>query len=112
MGYSPWGREESDMTERLHFHFPLLCIGEGNGSPLQGSCLESPRDVRSESDTTGVTAVLIVAFCQLSGNLGASVHRELTPAAHAGTHLSPASKLERKFWQLRGLVKRTCLYKY
>ena len=33
-----------DMTERLHFHFPLSCIGEGNGTPLQCSCLENPRD--------------------------------------------------------------------
>ena len=31
-------------TERLHFHFSLSCIGEGNGNPLQGSCLENPRD--------------------------------------------------------------------
>ena len=44
MGCSPWGHEESDMTERLHFHFSLSCIGEGNGSPLQCSCLENPRD--------------------------------------------------------------------
>ena len=43
-GCSPWGREESDTTERLHFHFLLLCIGEGNGNPLQYSCLENPRD--------------------------------------------------------------------
>ena len=43
-GCSPWGREESDMTERLHFHFSLSCIGEGNGNPLQWSCLENPRD--------------------------------------------------------------------
>ena len=34
----------SDTTERLHFHFSLLCIGEGNGNPLQCSCLENPRD--------------------------------------------------------------------
>ena len=40
----PWGREESYMTERLRFHFSLLCIGEGNGNPLQCSCLENPRD--------------------------------------------------------------------
>ena len=33
-----------DMTERLHFHFSLSCIGEGNGNPLQCSCLENPRD--------------------------------------------------------------------
>ena len=44
VGYSPWGREESDATEQLHFHFSLLCMGEGNGSPLQCSCLENPRD--------------------------------------------------------------------
>ena len=40
----PWGREESDTTERLPFHFSLSCIGEGNGNPLQCSCLENPRD--------------------------------------------------------------------
>ena len=44
VGYSPWGREESDTTERPHFHFSLSCIGEGNGNPLQCSCLENPRD--------------------------------------------------------------------
>ena len=44
MGCSPWGREESDTTERLPFHFLLPCIGEGNGNPLQCSCLENPRD--------------------------------------------------------------------
>ena len=44
VGCSPWGREESDTTERLHFHFSLSCIGEGNGNPLQCSCLENPRD--------------------------------------------------------------------
>ena len=47
----PWTEEPgglqsvgSDMTERLHFHFSLSCIGEGNGNPLQYSCLENPRD--------------------------------------------------------------------
>ena len=51
MGWSLWGREESDTTERLHFHFSLFtfhfslsCIGEGNGNPLQCYCLENPRD--------------------------------------------------------------------
>ena len=51
--------------ERLHFHFSLSCIGEGNGNPLQCSCLENPRDGGAlvgcrlwgctESDTTEVT---------------------------------------------------------
>ena len=73
-GYSPWGRKELDMTQWLSmaqhstvilkirfasvptsvptrlsdftftFHFSLSCIGEGNGNPLQCSCLENPRD--------------------------------------------------------------------
>ena len=44
VGCSSWGHEESDMTEWLHFHSSLSCIGEGNGNPLQYSCLENPRD--------------------------------------------------------------------
>ena len=49
----PWAEEPGglqsmgshmDTTERLHFHFSLSCIGEGNGNPLQYSCLENPRD--------------------------------------------------------------------
>ena len=58
------GSLESDTTEELHFHFSLSCIGEGNGNPLQCSCLENPRDGkpgglpsmgRTESDTTEAT---------------------------------------------------------
>ena len=44
VGCSPWGCKESDTSERLHFHFSLSCIGEGNGNPLRCSCLENPRD--------------------------------------------------------------------
>ena len=64
VGCSPWGREEMDTTEQLHFHFSLSCIGEGNGNPLQCSCLENPRDTGAwwaavygvtESDTTEAT---------------------------------------------------------
>ena len=47
VGCSPWGCEESDTTEWLHFHFSLSCIGEGNGNPLQCSCLDNPRDGRA-----------------------------------------------------------------
>ena len=43
-GYRAWGHKELDMTERLHFHFSLSCIEEGNVNPLQCSCLENPRD--------------------------------------------------------------------
>ena len=69
MGCSPWGRKESDTTERLPFHFSLSCTGEGNANPLQCSCLENPRDGgawwaavygvrlwgRTELDTTDAT---------------------------------------------------------
>ena len=64
MGCSPWGHEESHATERLHFHFSLSRIGEGNGTPLQCSCPENPRDGGAwwadvygiaEADTTDVT---------------------------------------------------------
>ena len=41
---SPWSRSESDTTELLHGHFSLSCTGEGNGNPLQCSCLENSRD--------------------------------------------------------------------
>ena len=44
MCYNSFGLKESDVTERLHFHFSLSCTGEGNGNPLQCSCLENPRD--------------------------------------------------------------------
>ena len=43
-GLQSMGLIESDTAERLHFHFSLLCIGEGNGNPVQYSCLENPRD--------------------------------------------------------------------
>ena len=44
VGCSPWGRKESHTTERLHFPFSLSCTVQGNGNPLQCSCLENPRD--------------------------------------------------------------------
>ena len=44
LGCSPWCRQELDTTEWLHFDFSLSCIGEGNGNPLQCSCLENPGD--------------------------------------------------------------------
>ena len=46
VGYSPWGRQELDTTGQLHFaHFTSCFItGEGNGSPVQCSCLENPMD--------------------------------------------------------------------
>ena len=47
VGCSPWGRKELDTTERLYFHFSLSCFGEGNGNPLQYSCLENRTELQS-----------------------------------------------------------------
>ena len=71
------GRQESDMTERLHFHFSLSFIGEGNGNPLQCSCLENPRDSRAwwaavhgvAQRRTRPHAVHGVAICSLQVSL-------------------------------------------
>ena len=64
-GCSPWGRQESDTTERLHFHFSLSCFGGGNGNPLQCPCLGEAQGWgnlvgchlwgRTESDMTKAT---------------------------------------------------------
>ena len=74
VGCSPQGREESDTTERLPFHFSLSCIGGGNGNPLQCSCLENPRD-------RGAWWAAICGFAQsrtrlkrLSSSSSSSVH--------------------------------------
>ena len=64
VGCSPWGREESDTTERLHFHFSLSCIGEGNGTHSSVLAWRIPGTVepvgchlwgRTESDMTEAT---------------------------------------------------------
>ena len=82
MGCSPWGRWESDMTERLHFffhlHFSLSRIGEGNGNPLQRSCLENPRD-------GGAWWAAVHGVAQsgtLLKRLSSSSSRELDPTRH------------------------------
>ena len=41
-GCTPWDCKELETTEQLHFHFSLLCVGEGNDNPLQYSCVENP----------------------------------------------------------------------
>ena len=56
VGCSPWGRWELDTTQWLHIQFSLSCLGEGNGNPLQCSCLENPRDGGAQwAAVSGVT---------------------------------------------------------
>ena len=66
------GVAESDTTERIHFHFSLSCTGEGNGNPLQCSCLENPRDGRV---VYGV-AQSRTRLKQLSSSSSSSISRE------------------------------------
>ena len=86
VGCSPWGREELGTTEWLHFHFSLSCIGEGNGNPLQCSCLENPRDGRAWwAAIYGVTQ----SRTQLKQLSSSSSSRELDPESKIyGFHLS------------------------
>ena len=84
VGYSPWGCEESDTTERLHFHFSLSCIGEGNSNPLQCSCLENPRDGEA-----WWAAVLWVAqsWTRLKRLSSSSSIRDLVPMSFFRRHI-------------------------
>ena len=89
VGCSPWGCKESDTTERLHIHFSLSCIGEGNGNPLQCSCLENPRD-------GGAWWAAVYGVAQLrsrkpeittSQPLGEALRNVLLPAEHFNLNL-------------------------
>ena len=73
-GHSPWVREESDTTERLHFHFSLSCIGEGNGNPLQCSCLENPREGGAWWAAVYVVAQSRTLLKRLSSSSSTSIH--------------------------------------
>ena len=89
VGCSPWGRWGLDMTERLHFDFSLSCIGEGNGNPLQCSCLENPRD-----DGAWCAAVYGVAQSQTQmKQLSSSSSRQVHGVAKSQTPLSGWTEL-------------------
>ena len=96
VGYSPWGREESDTTEQLHFHFSLSCIGEGNGNLLQCSCLENPRDGRAWwAAVYGVaqSRTQLNRFSSSSSSSGFHSHSvELTPTPTICMSISATSK--------------------
>ena len=95
VGCSPWGRQELDTTERLHFDFLLSCIGEGNGNPLQCSCLENPRD-------GGAWWAAICGVAQSRTRLKRLSSSSSIPfrGCHAPTR--PSIKLQRKLHMARG----------
>ena len=79
VGCSPWSSYKSDMTERLHFHFSLSCIGEGNGNSLQCSCLENPRDGGAWWATIYGIAQSRTRLKQLSSNSSPRDSQESSP---------------------------------
>ena len=84
VGCSPWGREGSDTTERLHFHFSLSCIGEGNGNPLQCFCLENPRDGKAWWAAVYGVAQSRTRLKRLSSSSSSSSLKEWIPSAATG----------------------------
>ena len=106
VGYSPWGRWESNTTERLHFHFSLSCIGEGNGNPLQCSCLENPGDggawwaaicgvAESQTRLKRLSSSSSMLKGGISGSFGSSVFgvlRNLPTVFHSGFTSLPSQQ--------------------
>ena len=74
-GLQSMGSLESDTTERLHFHFSLSCIGEGNGNPFQCSCLENPRDGEAWWAAVSGVAQSQTRLKQLSSSRSSSMQR-------------------------------------
>ena len=119
VGCCRWGHTESDTSEWLHFFFSLSCIGEGNGNPLQCSCLENPRDggawwaaiygvaqsrtrLKQLSSSSSSSRVLPGVHTHLSAKMDStkeaygelashSITPLLTSAGAVGEHLFPAS---------------------
>ena len=85
------------MTEQLHFHFSLSCIGEGNGDPLQCSCLENPRDRGAWWAAVYGVAQSRTRLKRLSSSSSAA-HR-----GRAQLHSLPQELLSRAGWQMKEL---------
>ena len=85
IGCSPWGCQESDTTQRLHFHFSLSCIGEENGNPPQCSCLENPRDWGSWWAVVSGVALSRTRLKQLSSSSSKNKPNEIFTASNLKT---------------------------
>ena len=86
VGCSPWGREESDTTERLPFHFSLSCTGEGHGNPLQCSRLENPRDGGAWWAAVCGVAQSRTRLKRLSSSILAGMERDLSSSSLRQQH--------------------------
>ena len=84
------GVAKSDMTEQLHFHFSLSCIGEGNGNPFQCSCLENPRDGGAWWAAIYEVAQSRTRLKQLSSSSSSKVERHTHVEGCACVHVTEA----------------------
>ena len=116
---SIWMHSELDTTERLHFHFSLSRIGEGNGNPLQCSCLENPRDgeawwaavygvaqsqarLKRLSSCSSSRFGFVLAGPSASGNLCSHAERSKEYRSERGSMLAhPPSFLNPPYFSLR-----------
>ena len=105
-GCSPWGREESDTTVQLHFHFSLSCIGEGNGNPLQCSCLEKLRDGGAWWAAVCGVALSRTRLKQLSSSSSSSLEKRWVDTGRTEKRKIALCALERK--TLLGLLSGLC----
>ena len=102
------GSLRSDTTERLHFHFSLSCIGEGNGNPLHCSCLENPREGGAWWAAVYGVAQSRTRLKRLSSSSSSSWTR-WEPSAWCCTQTassSPPGKWVRVHWTSRRVKKR------
>ena len=98
VGCSPWDLEESEATEQLHFHFSLSCIGEGDGNPLQCSCLENPRDGGAWWAAVYGVAQSRTQLKQLSSSIAMSWYLSLSDLLHSvWQSLGPSMLLQMAF---------------
>ena len=90
-GLQSMGSRRSDTTERLHFHFSLSCTGEGNGNPLQCSCLENPRDGGAWWSAVSGVAQSQTRLKRLSSSMQVSPHDEISVLIKTGPREFPLS---------------------
>ena len=123
VGCSPWGRQELDMTERLHFDFSLSCIAEGKGNPLQCSCLENPRDGglgglpsmgshRVRHDWSDLVAAAAAVISQSVYFFRVNVHSPFTPLVEIILIFQGPVWVSDPLWSLPQFSRFNCSFYY
>ena len=101
LGCSPWGHQESGSTGQLHLHFSVSCIGEGNGSPLQCSCLENPRDRGAWWEAVYGVAQSRRRLKWLSSSSSSSSNSLVRFRRHTKPHMESQAAVPACFWNIK-----------